>query len=60
MVAVGPWFELTVSTASALVVLPKSLETTARKRAPLSVVAAEPIVWSSEVAPLMFPPLRCH
>jgi hypothetical protein len=37
IVPVGAWFEVTVSMASLLRTLPKSLVTRARKRAPLSV-----------------------
>ena len=44
MEADGGWLEVTVRVASLLVALPAAFETTARKRAPLSLVVTEGMV----------------
>ncbi|WP_141290293.1 hypothetical protein [Ideonella azotifigens] len=51
---------VTVSAALLLVALPATLLTTARKTAPVSVVAVVASEYVAEVAPTMSLPSRCH
>src|ERR1051325_1372276 len=60
MVTVGGMFAVTVNVAALLVAEPTALVTTARKVAPLSVVATDAMVKLAAVAPAMLAPLRCH